>query len=101
MFALRFGAHLDGADCLRMPDHIGHVDVGPSGFLHLLEIHLGLGGILPSAAARAVEYRAALQASLLRDRFYAASFAEIGRAHVCPVTNAHLVCRLLLEKKKI
>src|SRR3546814_9251994 len=28
--------------------------------------------------------------------------SEIGRAHVCtPVTNAHLVCRLLLEKKKI
>src|SRR3546814_4675010 len=27
--------------------------------------------------------------------------AEIGRAHVCtPVTNAHLVCRLLLEKQK-
>src|SRR3546814_7504366 len=27
---------------------------------------------------------------------------EIGRAHVCtPVTNAHLVCRLLLEKKKL
>src|SRR3546814_3557790 len=26
--------------------------------------------------------------------------AEIGRAHVCtPVTNAHLVCRLLLAKK--
>src|SRR3546814_5923185 len=25
---------------------------------------------------------------------------EIGRAHVCtPVTNAHIVCRLLLEKK--
>src|SRR3546814_2496973 len=29
------------------------------------------------------------------------SAAEIGRAHVwTPVTNAHLVCRLLLEKKK-
>src|SRR3546814_7665656 len=28
--------------------------------------------------------------------------AEIGRAHVCtPVTNAHLVCRLLLEKKNL
>src|SRR3546814_8969986 len=28
-----------------------------------------------------------------------ASAKEIGRAHVCtPVTNAHLVCRLLLEK---
>src|SRR3546814_6586670 len=27
--------------------------------------------------------------------------AQIGRAHVCtPATNAHLVCRLLLEKKK-
>src|SRR3546814_4103065 len=26
---------------------------------------------------------------------------QIGRAHVCtPVTNAHLVCRLLLAKKK-
>src|SRR3546814_7933226 len=26
--------------------------------------------------------------------------AKIGRAHVCtPVTNAHLVCRLLLEQK--
>src|SRR3546814_4916101 len=26
---------------------------------------------------------------------------EIGRTHVCtPVTNPHLVCRLLLEKKK-
>src|SRR3546814_3301410 len=30
----------------------------------------------------------------------ASDIAEIGRAHVgTPVTNAHLVCRLLLEKK--
>src|SRR3546814_9525106 len=30
------------------------------------------------------------------------NFLEIGRAHVCtPVTNAHLVCSLLLETKKI
>src|SRR3546814_2636485 len=29
------------------------------------------------------------------------SRGQIGRAHVCtPVTNAHLVCRLLLENKK-
>src|SRR3546814_6792491 len=28
-------------------------------------------------------------------------FKKIGRAHVCtPVTNAHLVCRLLLENKQ-
>src|SRR3546814_7084215 len=27
---------------------------------------------------------------------------QIGRAHVCtPVTNAHLVCRLLLDKTKV
>src|SRR3546814_14013534 len=37
-----------------------------------------------------------------RQRLVAAGQAdEIGRAHVgTPVTNAHLVCRLLLEKKK-
>src|SRR3546814_1134195 len=30
------------------------------------------------------------------------SLEQIGRAHVLtPVTNAHIVCRLLLEKKKI
>src|SRR3546814_4563115 len=29
------------------------------------------------------------------------TYWKIGRAHVCtPVTNAHLVCSLLLEKKK-
>src|SRR3546814_1764443 len=29
------------------------------------------------------------------------NIVQIGSAHVCtPVTNAHLVCRLLLEKKK-
>src|SRR3546814_5785883 len=33
--------------------------------------------------------------------FTAGTTEEIGRAHVStPVTNAHLVCRLLLEKKK-
>src|SRR3546814_6531679 len=33
---------------------------------------------------------------------FAVDVEEIGRAHVCtPVTNAQLVCRLLLEKKKI
>src|SRR3546814_3772823 len=37
----------------------------------------------------------------LEARRIVSSAAEIGRAHVCtPVPNAHLVCRLLLEKKK-
>src|SRR3546814_9044739 len=32
----------------------------------------------------------------------AMSQGQIGRAHVrTPVTNAHLVCRLMLEKKKV
>src|SRR3546814_5183602 len=36
----------------------------------------------------------------MHERRYLAP-TEIGRAHVCtPVTNAHLVCRLLPEKKK-
>src|SRR3546814_5268251 len=35
------------------------------------------------------------------DAWEPGAFDPIGRAHVCtPVTNAHLVCRLLLEKKK-
>src|SRR3546814_5636842 len=30
------------------------------------------------------------------------TFRQIGRAHVCtPVTNAHFVCRLLLEQKTL
>src|SRR3546814_9036258 len=40
---------------------------------------------------------ALIQSSVTRDSI----IEEIGRAHVCTtVTNAHLVCRLLLEKKK-
>src|SRR3546814_7657790 len=35
------------------------------------------------------------------DRLFNELRRQIGRAHVwTPVTNAHLVCRLLLEKKK-
>src|SRR3546814_9914877 len=34
--------------------------------------------------------------------FFTPAWGEIGRAHVLtPVTNAHIVCRLLLEKKNI
>src|SRR3546814_2186223 len=52
--------------------------------------------------------RYGLSASPLREalaRLVSQGFVQIenqnGRAHVCtPVTNAHFVCRLLLEKKK-
>src|SRR3546814_5238792 len=46
---------------------------------------------------------AEFERALIRERTRAGIKAavEIGRAHVrTPVTNAHLVCRLLLEKKK-
>src|SRR3546814_3925837 len=47
--------------------------------------------------------RPRVQAARLASRMFLRFMArEIGRAHVrTPVTNAHLVCRLLLEKKKI
>src|SRR3546814_2188288 len=79
-------------------------------------VALGAGGLLfLSARARAwlsvtiskhvFEHRYDYRAEWMR---FTATLAatgtetgEIGRAHVCtPVTNAHLVCRLLLEKKK-
>src|SRR3546814_10763486 len=49
----------------------------------------------------ALERNARLLESVLDDFNVKGSIVEeIGRAHVCtPVTNAHLVCRLLLEKK--
>src|SRR3546814_8452308 len=40
-------------------------------------------------------------AHAIGERRHAVAHREIGRAHVrTPVTNAHLVCRLLLETKK-
>src|SRR3546814_8884365 len=58
------------------------------------------GPSAPPTLRRALRARAALPAlALARERVSAR--AQIGRAHVwTPVTNAHLVCRLLLEKKK-
>src|SRR3546814_1860872 len=60
----------------------------------------------PEAAALRIERLAAAKAARTSSpvtslsNFSRARFAEIGRAHVStPVTNAHLVCRLLLEKK--
>src|SRR3546814_8363296 len=39
--------------------------------------------------------------SLFRRALTGGLLEKIGRAHVCtPVTNAHLVCRILLEKTK-
>src|SRR3546814_2117363 len=48
----------------------------------------------------ALQHRGAGGRALDRDDRRPIRTGQIGRAHVCtPVTNAHLVCRLLLEKK--
>src|SRR3546814_2753349 len=54
----------------------------------------------PYAAAKATAF---WEVANYREAYglFACTGIQIGRAHVCtPVTNAHLVCRLLLEKKK-
>src|SRR3546814_9475297 len=58
--------------------------------LHQIEPELGIG---PAFVANRREDGAIA--------FSLTGVEQIGRAHVwTPVTNAHLVCRLLLEKKK-
>src|SRR3546814_9312239 len=53
-----------------------------------------------AAQAQPASYRLALVFGDLAADLVEAAVPEIGRAHVCtPVTNAHIVCRLLLEKK--
>src|SRR3546814_3597234 len=77
---------------------------------HMLSSMIALGNsqlrrCRPYAALRfGIEFAACSSCSSPRGTMStgaAGASPEIGRAHVCtPVTNAHLVCRLLLEKKK-
>src|SRR3546814_8528870 len=64
----------------------------------------GLGGVVHASDGRPAQQGSpsiARLRPLIRRRWRCSLGAEIGRAHVrTPVTNAHLVCRLLLEKKK-
>src|SRR3546814_2034707 len=53
---------------------------------------------ISDASGRQLSGSGAMDAVASRQRSFD---RKIGRAHVCtPVTNAHLVCRILLEKKK-
>src|SRR3546814_4208150 len=57
-------------------------------------------GLVPARVLRLPPRLRRFRAPGVRDAVGAAA-RQIGRAHVrTPVTNAHLVCRLLLEKKK-
>src|SRR3546814_8986472 len=83
--------------------------LGSSHFGAVLAAELGLpyafaSHFAPAQLLQALEiYRSRFTPSKQLDRPYAMVGAnvKIGRAHVCtPVTNAHIVCRLLLDNKK-
>src|SRR3546814_1619246 len=66
------------------------------------------GGMIPKLETCVTAVEAGVDAAVILDgrvppamliEIFTRQGAEIGRAHVCtPVTNAHIVCRLLLEK---
>src|SRR3546814_8550380 len=71
------------------------VDVRFTGRLTLARL-----GDLPARLDALVPIRALDLSDIERIDTVGAWIVKIGRAHVCtPVTNAHPVCRLLLEKK--
>jgi hypothetical protein len=68
---------LDGYQDLQPRDRFNESICGPQGFLHLLELRLGLASKPASAAGRIVQYREFLQnAASIKLRFYNASFAK-------------------------
>src|SRR3546814_3950464 len=72
-----------------------------TGFLFARDLITTLKGNELSQEIDAIARRTGLahQPSAAED-YVSGVYREIGRAHVCtPVTNAHLVCRLLLDKK--
>src|SRR3546814_5351082 len=76
-------------------DSIRSMDAVGLPVVHRDPVGIELGG---SVGRPRIEWRLLILWYLLR---LAIEF-QIGRAHVCtPVTNAHLVCRLLLEKKNL
>src|SRR3546814_2761853 len=104
------GTLLDGPASLRLDvSGIGHVDRATAALRDFL--HLCRGGALPLKGTRlpprAIDalrvHDALAKGASIRDiGVLLFGPAQIGRAHVCTtVTNAHIVCRLLLEKTKI
>src|SRR3546814_19181108 len=74
------GEHHGGDGCSKLAHEKPPVDVIPDGGLLRISGERRRGMTVPATQATRI--------------------AQIGRAHVCtPVTTAHLVCRLLLEKK--
>lgn len=72
---ITFGLYLDGQRTAHPENVMGSAIVGPSGFLEILETHLGLLAERPAEASRTVQYRECLEKCDGEDRFYHRSFA--------------------------
>ena len=71
---LRLGLHLDGQQGRPAVNQMGVADVGPLGFLGILETQLGLVSPMDSAAKRCVQYRDCLQQLDNPNRFFHKSY---------------------------
>jgi len=76
-----FGLDLDGYQDSGTRDRFNELTCGPSGFLRLLELRLGLMSNPASAAVRVAQYRNLLEnAASTKPRFYTESFGKDGFA---------------------
>src|SRR3546814_4985072 len=95
LFSARNGSRKNDVDGMR---------VGSANRNHCAHAARSFGGAAASRCKGDSSIVMSLVGSVLQARRMpaasSASLTKIGRAHVCtPVTNAHLVCRLLLEKQ--
>ncbi|ASF46396.1 PD-(D/E)XK nuclease family protein [Methylovulum psychrotolerans] len=72
---IRFGFGLDGIKPKRTHTAIGEKEVGPIGFLSVLETQCGIAPVTDSLATRIIQYLGCLKACDTPDRFYHLSLA--------------------------
>src|SRR3546814_3781563 len=72
------------------------------GYKHVMEVPRIEKIVLNMGVGEATQDKKKVTSAAEEMELIAGQKPEIGRAHVCtPVTNAHIVCRLLLDKKNI
>ncbi len=72
---IRLGYGLDGMKPKRMHSTIGEKEVGPAGFLSILETQCGIAPVTDSPTTRIIQYLGCLKACDSPGRFYHHSFA--------------------------
>jgi len=72
---INLGLGLDSTKPKRIQSTIGEKEVGPVGFLSILETQCGIAQIVDSPTTRIIQYLACLKASDNPERFYHQSFA--------------------------